>query len=137
MTNCYLLLLFAIVSIFLSSLLWGRIIVGISSKSEVLSQLRAKEDSYTVLKRWNITHGPRARNPLLYKNGPWVHITVEYATRTANFCPLSLSNSFLRVCMTRQHISGKKAARKLLRFECRLAVLGNLNCASHRKTGTR
>ena len=99
MTNCYLLLLFAIVSIFLSSLLRGRIIVGISSKSEVLSQLRAKEDSYTMLKRWNITHGPRARNPLLYKNGPWVHITVEYATSTANFCPLSLSNLPLQACM--------------------------------------
>ena len=136
MTNCYLLLLFAIVSIFLSSLLRGRIIVGISSKSKVLSQLRAKEDSYTVLKRWNITHGPRARNPLLYKNRPWVHITVEYAPSTANFCPLSLSNSPLQACMTRQHISGKKAARKLLRFES-LAELGNLYCASHRKTGTR
>ena len=32
------------------SLLRGRIIAGISSKSEVLSQLRAKEDSYTILK---------------------------------------------------------------------------------------
>ena len=81
-------------------------------------------------------HVPRARNPFFYKNGPWVHITVEYATSTANFCPLSLSNSFLRACMTRQHISGKKAARKLLRLES-LAELGNLNCASHRKTGTR
>ena len=36
-------------------MLRGRIIAGISSKSEVLSQLRAKEDSYTVLKGWNIT----------------------------------------------------------------------------------
>ena len=50
-------------------------------------------------------------------NGPWVHITVEYTTSTANFCPFSLSNSFLRACMTRQHVSRKKAARKLLRFE--------------------
>ena len=32
------------------SLLRARIIAGISSKSEVLSQLRAKEDLYTVLK---------------------------------------------------------------------------------------
>ena len=108
MTNCYLLLLFAIVSIVLSSLLRGRIIAGISSKSEVLSQLRAKEDSYTVLKGWNITTALGERNPHFYKNGPWVHITVEYATSTANFCPLSLSNSFLRACMTRQHTSGKK-----------------------------
>ena len=30
-------------------------------------------------------HVPRARNPFFYKNGPWVHITVEYATSTANF----------------------------------------------------
>ena len=81
-------------------------------------------------------HVPRARNPFFYKNGPWVHITVEYATSTANVCPLSLSNSFLRACMTRQHISGKKAARKLLRSES-LTELGNLYCASHRKTGTR
>ena len=50
-------------------------------------------------------HVPRARNPFFYKNGPWVHITVEYATSTANFCPLSLSNSPLQACMTRQHIS--------------------------------
>ena len=57
MTNYYLLLLFAIVSIVLSeiSVLRGRIIAGISSKSEVLSQLRAKEASYTELKGWNIT----------------------------------------------------------------------------------
>ena len=80
-------------------------------------------------------HVPRARNPLLYKNGPWVHITVEYATSTADFCPLSLSNSFLRACMTRQHVSGKKEARKLLRFES-LAELGNFYCVAHRKTGT-
>ena len=132
MTNCYLLLLFAIVSIFLSRLLRGRIIVGISSKSEVLSQLRAKEDSYTVLKGWNITTALGERNPHFYKNGPWVHITVEYATSTANFCPLSLSNSSLQAFMTRQHISGKKAARKLLRFES-LAELSNLYCTSHRK----
>ena len=105
MTNCYLLLLFAIVSIVLSSLLRGLIIAGISSKSEVLSQLRAKEDSYTVLKGWNITTALGERNPHFYKNGPWVHITVEYATSTANFCPLSLSNSPLQACMTRQHIS--------------------------------
>ena len=52
--------------------------------------------------------GDCSRNPLFYKNGPWVHITVKHATRTANFCPLSLSNLFLRTCMTRQHISGKK-----------------------------
>ena len=136
MTNCYLLLLFAIVSIVLSSLLRGRIIAGISSKSEVLSQLRAKEDSYTVLKRWNITTALGERNPHFYKNGPWVHITVEHATSTANFCPLSLSNSPLQAFMTRQHISGKKAARKLLRFES-LAELSNLYCTSHRKTGTR
>ena len=56
---------------------------------------------------------------------PWVHITVEYATSTANFYPPSLSNSFLRARMTRQHISGKKEARKLLGFES-LAELGNL-----------
>ena len=136
MTNCYLLLLFAIVSIFLSSLFRGRIIVGISSKSEVLSQLRAKEDAYTVLKRWNITTALGERNTHFYKNGPWVHITVEYATSTANFFPLSLSNSFLQARMIRQHITGKKAARKLLRLES-LAELGNLNCASHRKTETR
>ena len=33
----------------------GRIIAGIRSKSEILSQLRVKEDVYTVLKGWNIT----------------------------------------------------------------------------------
>ena len=63
MTNYYLLLLFAIVSIVLSSLLRGRIIAGISSKSEVLSQLRAKEDSYTV--RMEHHNGPRGTKPPL------------------------------------------------------------------------
>ena len=58
-------------------------------------------------------HGPRARNPLFYKNGPWVHITVEYATSTANFCPLSLSNSFLRARMTTEDsISREKKLRE-------------------------
>ena len=90
-------------------MLRGRVIAGISSKSEVFSQLRAKEDSYTVqLKDGTSPYGPRARNSLFHKNGPWVHITVEYATSIANCYPLSLSNSFLRACMTRQHISEKK-----------------------------
>ena len=58
-------------------------------------------------------HGPRARNPLFYKNRPWVHITVEYATSTANFCPLSLSNSFLRARMTTEDsISREKRLRE-------------------------
>ena len=58
MNNYYLLLLFAIVSIVLSKIksVARSKIAGISSKSEVLSRLRAKEDSYTaVLKGWNIT----------------------------------------------------------------------------------
>ena len=75
-------------------------------------------------------HGPRARNPLFDRNRPWVHITVEYATSTANFCPRSLSNSFLRALMTTEDsISREKnSARKLLRSES-LAELGNLYCA--------
>ena len=71
-TYCYYLPSYQL-SIVLSSLLRGRIIAGISSKSEVLSQLRAKEDSYTVLKGWNITTALGERNPHFYKNGPWVH----------------------------------------------------------------
>ena len=90
----------------------GRIIAGISSKSEVLSQLRAKEDSYTVLKGWNITTALGERNPHFYKNGPWVHITVEYATSTANFCPLSLSNSFLRARMTTEDSISREKKRR-------------------------
>ena len=71
MTNYYLLLLFAIVSIVLSeiSVLRGRIIAGISSKSEVLSQLRAKEDSYTMLKEWNITMALGHETPSFTKIG--------------------------------------------------------------------
>ena len=71
MTNYYLLLLFAIVSIVLSeiSVLRGRIIVGISSKSEVLSQLRAKEDSYTMLKEWNIAMALGHETPSFTKIG--------------------------------------------------------------------
>ena len=58
-------------------------------------------------------HGPRARNPLFNENGPWVHITVEYATSTANFCPLSLSNSFLQARMTTEgSISREKSDEK-------------------------
>ena len=103
-----------------------------------MQELVAKAKYFTtVLKGWNITMALGDETPSFTKKGPWVHITVEYATSTANFCPLSLSNSFLRACMARQHTSGKKkAARKLLRFES-LAELGNLNWASHRKTGTR
>ena len=57
-------------------------------------------------------HGPRVRNPLFYKNGPWVHIIVDYATSTANFCPLSLSNSFLRACMTTEDSISRKKKRR-------------------------
>ena len=64
------------------------------------------------------------------------HITVEYAPSTANFCPLSLSNSPPTGPHDKTAYFGKKAARKLLRFES-LAELGNLYCTSHRKTGTR
>ena len=47
----------------------GRIIAGISGKSEVLSQLRAKEDLYTVLKEWNITIALGHETPSLTKMG--------------------------------------------------------------------
>ena len=71
-------------------------------------------------------HVPRARNPFFYKNGPWVHITVEYATSTANFCPLSLSNSFLTglhdktACLAEK--SGEKTA-SIGKFGCCLVIL--------------
>ena len=71
MTNYYLLLLFAFVSIILSKIksVRGRISAGISSKSEVLSQLRAKEDLYTVLKGWNITMAVGHETPCFTKMG--------------------------------------------------------------------
>ena len=40
---------------------------GISSKSEILSQLRVKEGVYTVLKGWNITMA--LRTPSFTKMG--------------------------------------------------------------------
>ena len=108
------------------SLLRGRIIAGISSKSEVLSQLRAKEDSYTILKDGTSQRPQGHETSSHYKNGPWVHITVEYTTSTANFCPFSLSNSFLRASMSR----GKKRRENCFDLKVWL-LLGNSRCASH------
>ena len=71
MTNYCLLLLSAIVSIVLSKIksFQGRIIAGISSKSEVLPQLRAKGDSYTVLKGWSVTMALGRETPFFTKIG--------------------------------------------------------------------
>ena len=79
-------------------------------------------------------HGPRARIPLFYKNGPWVHITVEYATSTANFCPLSLSNSFLTGLHDKTACLAEKKRRENC-FDLKICLLlGNLQLFALRVT---
>lgn len=58
--------------------------------------------------------GTRARTSSLTKMGlrPRVHITVEYATSTANICPLSLSNSFSTGLHDKTAYLGEKIVEK-------------------------